>query len=83
MAKSTSSTLSSNYLGTTTSGGGGGTGASGGGGVNPAPIIPEVILFALTPGQYNASVPIDYKSITDIKLFNREILKLPELFDGE
>ena len=54
-----------------------------GGGVNPAPIIPEVIPFILTPRHNNTAVPINYRLTTGIKLFNSAILKLPELFDGE
>ena len=55
---------------------------AGGGGFNPAPNITAAIPFALTRGQANTAVPIDYTSNTDIKLFNSAILKLPELFDG-
>ena len=87
MAKATRASASSSVVsGTASSGGGSGTGGAGGG-VNPAPIVPPVVLaitpFAFTPGKSNAAVPIDYTSTTGIKLFNSAIMKLPELFDGE
>ena len=40
-------------------------------------------MFALTPRQANAIVPIDYTSTAGIKLFNIAIMKLPEIFDGD
>ena len=83
MAKSTRSIAASTTTSTTASGGGGGTVPAGGGAPILAPNAPAVIPFALTPGQANAAVPIDYTSTTGIKLFNSAILKLPELFDGE
>ena len=73
----------SNSTGTTPSGGGGVTVATGGRAVTPAPIIPEVVPFSLTTGKANAVVPIDYTSITVIKFFNSDILKIIDLLDGE
>ena len=65
----------------TASGGGGGKVPEGGGAPNSAHNIPVVIPFALTPGQANEAVPIDYNPTTGNKLFNSDIPKLPELFD--
>ena len=83
MAKSTRSIASSTATGMADIGGGGGTVPAGGAIFNLAPNVPAAIPFALTPGQANVSVPIDYTSTTGIKISNSAIIKIPELFDIE
>ena len=83
MVKSKRSVYSSTSVGTAPSGGKVGTITTGGVGFNPAPNIPVVIQFSLTPRQSNTAIPINYKSTTGINLFNNAILKLPDLFSGE
>ena len=65
------------------SGGGSGRGAGSEGGGNQAQNVPAIIPFALTPGQANTAVPIDYTSKRGIKLFNSDMMKPPDNLDGE
>ena len=83
MEKSTRSVSSFTSAVTIPSGGGGGTVPAGEARFNLAPNVPAAIQFALTPGQANVSVPIDYTSTTGIKLSNSAIIKTPEIFDIE
>ena len=48
-----------------------------------APNVLAAIPFALTLGQANTEVPIDYTSTTGIKIFNSAIINISELFSGE